>query len=59
MITMVLSVSAVLANSFAGQLLSDEKISTEFAVEGEADSGIKDRQTESASRSYQRGNIIY
>ncbi|MFB6156377.1 MAG: heavy metal translocating P-type ATPase [Haloferacaceae archaeon] len=33
MIAMVLSVSVVLLNSFAGQLLSDEGIDTEFAVE--------------------------
>ncbi|WP_049928260.1 heavy metal translocating P-type ATPase [Halopiger goleimassiliensis] len=32
MIAMVLSVSAVLANSFAGQLLSGEGINTEFAL---------------------------
>ena len=34
MIAMVLSVSAVLANSFAGQLLSGEGIKTDFTVEG-------------------------
>ena len=33
MIAMVLSVSAVLANSFAGQLLSGEGVTTEFGVE--------------------------
>ncbi|MFB6154146.1 MAG: heavy metal translocating P-type ATPase, partial [Halodesulfurarchaeum sp.] len=33
MIAMVLSVSAVLANSFAGQLLSGEGIKTDFSVE--------------------------
>jgi len=33
MIAMVLSVSVVLANSFAGQLLSSEGIKTDFAVE--------------------------
>ena len=33
MIAMVLSVSVVLANSFAGQLLSSEGIETDFAVE--------------------------
>jgi len=33
MIAMVLSVSAVLANSFAGRLLSGEGVNTEFAVE--------------------------
>ncbi|PSP84818.1 heavy metal translocating P-type ATPase, partial [Halobacteriales archaeon QS_1_68_17] len=35
MVAMVLSVSAVLANSFGGQLLSGEGVNTEFAVEGE------------------------
>jgi hypothetical protein len=35
MIAMVLSVSAVLANSFGGQLLSGEGIKTDFAVESE------------------------
>ena len=33
MLAMVLSVSAVLANSFAGQLLAGEGVTTEFAVE--------------------------
>ena len=33
MIAMVLSVSAVLANSFAGQLLSGEGVNTDFAIE--------------------------
>ena len=33
MIAMVLSVSAVLANSFAGQLLAGDGISTDFTVE--------------------------
>jgi heavy metal translocating P-type ATPase len=33
MIAMVLSVSVVLANSFAGQLLSGEEVNTEFVVE--------------------------
>jgi P-type E1-E2 ATPase len=33
MIAMVLSVSAVLANSFAGQLLSGEGVNADFAVE--------------------------
>jgi heavy metal translocating P-type ATPase len=37
MVAMVLSVSAVLANSFAGQLLSDEALNTEFAVGGDED----------------------
>ena len=36
MIAMVLSVSAVLANSFAGQLLSSEGINAAFTVEDEA-----------------------
>jgi len=35
MIAMVLSVSAVLANSFGGQLLSGEGVNTDFAVQGE------------------------
>ncbi|MFB6359984.1 MAG: heavy metal translocating P-type ATPase [Halobacteriales archaeon] len=34
MIAMILSVSAVLANSFAGQLLSGEDLNTEFRVSG-------------------------
>jgi hypothetical protein len=34
MIAMVLSVSAVLANNFAGQLLSGEGVNTQLAVEG-------------------------
>jgi hypothetical protein len=33
MIAMVLSVSAVLANSFAGQVLSGEGINTDFTVD--------------------------
>ena len=36
MIAMVLSVSVVLANSFAGQLLHGENLNTEFAVESDA-----------------------
>lgn len=40
MIAMVLSVSAVLANSFAGRLLSGEGVNTEFAVEGGDESSI-------------------
>jgi heavy metal translocating P-type ATPase len=44
MIAMVLSVSAVLANSFAGQLLSGEGVNTEFAVEDDA-GGVAERQT--------------
>jgi len=43
MLAMVLSVSAVLANSFAGQLLSGEGVNTEFALdehtEGEREDG--------------------
>jgi len=35
MIAMVLSVSAVLANSFGGQLLSGEGVNTDFAVQRE------------------------
>ena len=35
MIAMVLSVSAVLANSFAGQLISGEGVNTDFSVEDE------------------------
>lgn len=37
MLAMVLSVSAVLANSFAGQLLSGEGVNTEFALKERAD----------------------
>ncbi|WP_123539277.1 heavy metal translocating P-type ATPase [Halosimplex salinum] len=37
MLAMVLSVSAVLANSFAGQLLSGEGVNTEFALEERTD----------------------
>ena len=44
MIAMVLSVSAVLANSFGGQLLSGEGVNTEFAVENEESSDIGDGQ---------------
>jgi heavy metal translocating P-type ATPase len=36
MIAMVLSVTAVLANSFAGQLLTDEGVKTDFNIEGVA-----------------------
>jgi len=39
MIAMVLSVSAVLANSFGGQLLSGEGVNTDFAVQGSDTSG--------------------
>jgi len=38
MLAMVLSVSAVLANSFAGQLLSGEGVNTKFALEERTDS---------------------
>jgi len=37
MLAMVLSVSAVLANSFAGQLLSGEGVNTEFALKERTD----------------------
>jgi len=37
MLAMVLSVSAVLANSFAGQLLSGEGVNTEFALDDRTD----------------------
>jgi Cu+-exporting ATPase len=40
MIAMVLSVSAVLANSFASQLLSGEGVNTEFAVEDAGGNGV-------------------
>jgi heavy metal translocating P-type ATPase len=40
MIAMVLSVSSVLANSFAGQLLSGEGVNTEFAVEDDGETGV-------------------
>jgi len=44
MIAMVLSVSAVLASSFAGQLLSDGGLDTEFAVhDGDAE-GIREEE---------------
>jgi heavy metal translocating P-type ATPase len=46
MVAMVLSVSAVLANSFAGQLLSGEGINTDFTVEGgDADGIVEERVT--------------
>jgi len=41
MIAMVLSVSAVLANSFGGQLLSGEGVNTDFAVQGSDTSGAR------------------
>ena len=44
MIAMILSVSAVLANSFGGQLLSGEGVTTEFAIEGEDSTEIGDEQ---------------
>jgi heavy metal translocating P-type ATPase len=43
MLAMVLSVSAVLANSFAGQLLAGKGITTDFAVE--AENGDADSET--------------
>jgi len=45
MIAMVLSVSAVLANSFAGQLLSGEGVNTGFAVEDDTAVGVTEKQT--------------
>jgi cation transport ATPase len=45
MIAMVLSVSAVLANSFAGQLLSDEGLQTDFDVDPQT---IDEQETEAA-----------
>ncbi|AUV84527.1 copper-translocating P-type ATPase (plasmid) [Salinigranum rubrum] len=42
MLAMVLSVSAVLANSFAGQLLSGESVNTEFALEKGTDGDVRD-----------------
>ncbi|WP_435197697.1 heavy metal translocating P-type ATPase [Natronomonas sp. EA1] len=42
MLAMVLSVSAVLANSFAGQLLSGEGVNTEFALEEHTDGDMRD-----------------
>jgi len=45
MIAMVLSVSAVLANSFAGQLPSGEAVDTEFAVEDDVPGGVAETQT--------------
>jgi len=44
MIAMVLSVSAVLANSFGGRLLSGEGVTTGFAVETEESTEIGDGQ---------------
>jgi heavy metal translocating P-type ATPase len=46
MLAMVLSVSVVLANSFAGQLLSDEGVTTDFAVEdGDAGGAVGEGAT--------------
>jgi Cu+-exporting ATPase len=42
MLAMVLSVSAVLANSFAGQLLAGEGVNTEFALNERTDGDVKD-----------------
>ncbi len=42
MLAMVLSVSAVLANSFAGQLLSGEGVNTEFALDERTDDNVSD-----------------
>jgi Cu+-exporting ATPase len=39
MIAMVLSVTAVLANSFGGQVLAGEGVSTDFTVDGEGPAG--------------------
>jgi len=44
MIAMVLSVSAVLVNSFGEQLLSGEGVTTEFVIEGEDSTEIGDEQ---------------
>jgi hypothetical protein len=44
MIAMVLSVSAVLVNSFGGQLLSGEGVTTEFVIEGADSTEIGDEQ---------------
>jgi len=45
MLAMVLSVSAVLANSFAGQLLSGEGVNTEFALDERTDGEVSDGRT--------------
>ena len=42
MLAMVLSVSAVLANSFAGQLLSGEGVNTEFALDERTNDDVRD-----------------
>jgi heavy metal translocating P-type ATPase len=45
MIAMVLSVSAVLANSFAGQVLSGEGVNTDFTVEDAGADGVVEEPT--------------
>ena len=45
MVAMVLSVSAVLANSFAGRLLSGEGVNTEFAVGTADENGVEGEAT--------------
>ncbi|MFB6299716.1 MAG: heavy metal translocating P-type ATPase [Halobacteriales archaeon] len=45
MLAMTLSVSAVLANSFGGQLLSGERVTTEFALEGQREGERGDGRT--------------
>ncbi|TKX60509.1 MULTISPECIES: heavy metal translocating P-type ATPase [Halorubrum] len=42
MLAMVLSVSAVLANSFAGQLLSGDGVNTEFSLDERTDGDVSD-----------------
>ncbi|WP_435066251.1 heavy metal translocating P-type ATPase [Halobaculum sp. EA56] len=42
MLAMVLSVSAVLANSFAGQLLSGDGVNTDFALDERTDGDVSD-----------------
>ncbi len=64
MIAMVLSVSAVLANSFAGQLLSGESIKTDFAVEEvDSDNGenseIENEAGETFNGKSGRGEVIF
>lgn len=44
MIAMVLSVTAVLANSFGGQLLAGEGVTTDFTVDGE-NTGVGQKET--------------
>jgi len=48
MIAMVLSVTAVLANSFVGQLLSGEGANTEFAVEDGGEAGVAETPADQA-----------